>query len=392
MGLQDDHRVFDDVTGTPADTAFAPARRCTRAEVEADVAALVRTDLFQAVLDATGSSVLVLNRERQILVGNAVLLRSFGVSDSCAVRGMRPGEAFGCIHAWKNPGGCGTAEECSVCGAVLAVLESQRTRACVERECLLTIRRDGRLEARELHVRASQLVIGGRDYTVVGLRDIGDERRRAALERVFLHDISNTVGALVNLSQVLAAGAPRELDEATRRLARLTHRLRREIEDQRTLVQAENGTLEVVRTPVRPESVLAAAADLLAEHPAARDRTIAIEDGRAAELVVTDESLLLRIVVNMMTNALEATPPGGAVRAWAEPAFGSCALSVWNACHIEPRDTLQIFKRSFSTKPGRGRGLGTFSMKLFGERYLGGVVDFTTDPGAGTTFTIRLPA
>ena len=57
-----------------------------------------------------------------------------------------------------------------------------------------------------------------------------------------------------------------------------------------------------------------------------------------------------------------------------------------------PREVqARIFQRSFSTKAQRGRGLGTYSMKLFGERYLGGEVSFTSTPEAGTEFAIVLP-
>jgi len=51
----------------------------------------------------------------------------------------------------------------------------------------------------------------------------------------------------------------------------------------------------------------------------------------------------------------------------------------------------QVFQRSFSTKAKSGRGIGTHSMKLLGERYLGGRVEFLSDEAAGTTFSITLP-
>ena len=50
---------------------------------------------------------------------------------------------------------------------------------------------------------------------------------------------------------------------------------------------------------------------------------------------------------------------------------------------------LQIFQRSFSTKCEPGRGLGTYSMKLLGERFMGGVVDFTSRAPEGTTFRLH---
>ena len=51
----------------------------------------------------------------------------------------------------------------------------------------------------------------------------------------------------------------------------------------------------------------------------------------------------------------------------------------------------QIFQRSFSTKEGQGRGVGTYSIRLFTERYLGGQVTFESRAPEGTTFTVRVP-
>jgi sensor histidine kinase regulating citrate/malate metabolism len=50
---------------------------------------------------------------------------------------------------------------------------------------------------------------------------------------------------------------------------------------------------------------------------------------------------------------------------------------------------MQLFQRSFSTK-GTGRGIGTYSMKLFGEKYLEGRVDFESTRENGTTFFIEI--
>ncbi len=66
------------------------------------------------------------------------------------------------------------------------------------------------------------------------------------------------------------------------------------------------------------------------------------------------------------------------------------AFSVHNPSFMPRSVQLQVFQRSFSTK-GEGRGLGTYSMKLLSERYLGGRVDFTTSPDGGTTFIATFP-
>lgn len=51
---------------------------------------------------------------------------------------------------------------------------------------------------------------------------------------------------------------------------------------------------------------------------------------------------------------------------------------------------LQLFQRSFSTK-GLGRGIGTYSVKLLTEKYLGGKVYFKSNEDEGTTFYVELP-
>jgi signal transduction histidine kinase len=59
---------------------------------------------------------------------------------------------------------------------------------------------------------------------------------------------------------------------------------------------------------------------------------------------------------------------------------------------MAPEVQARIFQRSFSTKAQRGRGLGTYSMKLLGERYLGGAVSFVSAAGTGTVFSVTLPS
>jgi sensor histidine kinase regulating citrate/malate metabolism len=52
---------------------------------------------------------------------------------------------------------------------------------------------------------------------------------------------------------------------------------------------------------------------------------------------------------------------------------------------------LQIFQRSFSTKGENGRGIGAYSVKLFGEGYLKGKVAFSSSDPEGTVFSLSLP-
>jgi sensor histidine kinase regulating citrate/malate metabolism len=68
------------------------------------------------------------------------------------------------------------------------------------------------------------------------------------------------------------------------------------------------------------------------------------------------------------------------------------AVEFWvhNDGVIPKREQFQIFQRSFSTK-GEGRGIGTYSVRMFTETYLGGEVTFVSSKYDGTTFSVWLP-
>ena len=110
-----------------------------------------------------------------------------------------------------------------------------------------------------------------------------------------------------------------------------------------------------------------------------------------APIIQTDPQLLKRVIGNMLKNAIEASLPGQSITLSCEQLDGNVSIDVHNPSVIPQDVRLQIFNRYFSTKKGPGHGIGTYSMKLLGEKYLNGCVWFTSTPEAGTTFTITLP-
>ena len=93
----------------------------------------------------------------------------------------------------------------------------------------------------------------------------------------------------------------------------------------------------------------------------------------------------------MLVNAFEATEKNGEVRFWVEKDAGLITFYVWNEGVIPKDVALRVFQPHFSTRKGKGRGFGAFSMKLLGEEFLSGKVDFTSTKGEGTTFRFSLP-
>jgi sensor histidine kinase regulating citrate/malate metabolism len=130
---------------------------------------------------------------------------------------------------------------------------------------------------------------------------------------------------------------------------------------------------------------------LFANHPAAHDKTLNMISKNPTQSINIDMSLLLRILSNMVINALEATEKNGEIKMWTEHGDNHMGFLVWNDQNIPEDIALRVFQRNFSTKSQEGRGIGTFSMKLFGEKFLGGKVSFTSSEAAGTIFRFQYP-
>ncbi len=369
---------------------FSP-ERASHAELEGDLRTVSQSPIVSALLEAVDAGLLVLNREGQILATNRAPVLANLRHDERRAIGLRPGEFFLCPRA--KPLGCGAGEHCLACGTLQAVTQSQTDGHTVERECLLTSGQGRDAKALEMKVRATQVEIEGKPFTVVSLRDISHEKRRQALERVFFHDILNTLSALSNWTHLLKQAEGERLERAHDRVRRLVTQLEREIQVQRALLDAEHGKLHPRHVSVTPTMLMAEMRAMFAEGQAALGRTFIVEDACAGIELETDPVLLGRVLINMLKNAFEATPAGGRVRLWCEAESDRQGLSfhVNNPGVIPPEVAAHIFQRSFTTKGDAGRGLGTYSMKLLGERYLGGTVGFTSHAEQGTTFSIRLP-
>jgi signal transduction histidine kinase len=367
-------------------TPLPDARRADRARLQREIELVSQSPIVTAVLETSDSILLVLNPERQIVAFNS-RVPDLERSD---LRGLRPGEAFGCVNA-SGPGGCGSSPACASCGALGAILACQGRRRPVEAECSLRSETRGGKD-HEFNARAAPVTIEDVTFTVLSLRDISAERRRQVLEQVFFHDVLNTVAGLRSWSTLLGR-ARTDPGRAAERIELLSRRIEREIKHHRALMEAEHGTLAPEWAPVEARAVLDDLRAVFSEHPAASDRRLELELAAPDLGLVTDRALLGRILVNGVCNALEASPPGAEVRVRAEPAdAGGVRFLVRNAA-VMPEDVqARVFQRSFSTKAARGRGLGTYGMKLFGERCLGGQVSFVSSAEVGTVFTVWLPA
>jgi signal transduction histidine kinase len=102
---------------------------------------------------------------------------------------------------------------------------------------------------------------------------------------------------------------------------------------------------------------------------------------------------LVQVFVNLVTNAAQALPPeGGTVRLALEAQGEEVVARISDDGQgMPPEVQARIFEPFFSTKEGgRGVGLGLSIVQGIVTRH-GGTIEVASEPGRGTTFTVRLP-
>ncbi|OGR98122.1 MAG: hypothetical protein A2V88_06135 [Elusimicrobia bacterium RBG_16_66_12] len=370
----------------PLPTKFLPAERATDEEVRRQHREIAALPLVHGFLDAMPNIVLMLNDHRQIVYANKAALDALGVGLD-ALLGKRTGEALHCVHAHEESD-CGTSEFCTACGAANAVACALRGKP-ESLEC--RIQGEAPNQDLDLRIWATPFRHEGLSFTVFAAADISHEKRRRVLERIFFHDVLNTAGGVRTLAELMAESSPAEFLNLTKLLNRCSERLIDEILSQRDLAAAESGDFRLHLTGGSLQAFLETVVGLCAAHETAKERKIVLAPGVPADSIVTDQSLLMRVVGNMIKNALEAEPVGGVIGVGAEKIEGGrFAIWVRNPAVMPRKVQLQIFQRSFSTK-GEGRGLGTYSIKLLTERFLGGKASFASQEGAGTEFRVTIP-
>lgn len=370
------------------ETYFAPAQRESREEVLYEYGALSDNLVFKEVIDTMPQIFMVLNDCRQIVYGNRAVLEFLNTVPE-AVLGKRPGEALSCVQGLSAKNGCGTGEACAKCGAVDAILRSQKGEEVLN-ECRIRVKGG---EAFNLQVWTYPMYVQGKDYVIMIATDISDAKRRQSLERIFFHDVLNTAGGIYGYLKKMSVESSVQMDKSRKTvetLCSLTSRLIDEIKCQKQILAAEQNQLAIHPDIVDSVEIIGEVMELYRNHEVCIDKTIAIHDDSERVRFKSDGILLHRILGNMVKNALEASHPGDTVTVQCWLTDEKVNFSVHNPTFIPHDAQLQIFQRSFSTK-GEGRGLGTYSMKLLSKRYLKGDVTFITAEKGGTVFTASYP-
>jgi PAS domain S-box-containing protein len=251
--------------------------------------------------------------------------------------------------------------------------------------------------------------------TDITARKIAEDQSRRALEAAetanrakseFLanmsHELRTPLNAIIGFSEMMKnesfgpLGSPK-YNEYTDDIFTSGHHLLGLINDILDLSKAEAGKMELYEEEIDPAGATLSCLNMIKDQARKQGVELVPEIVRDNIRLRADQKMFRQIVINILTNAIKFTPPGGKiwVKAWAQPTSGYVLQIVDTGIGIEPGDIpkmLQPFTQGESAANRRhhGTGLGLPLTKRLIELH-GGILDIQSQPGEGTTVTIRFP-
>jgi len=114
-------------------------------------------------------------------------------------------------------------------------------------------------------------------------------------------------------------------------------------------------------------------------------------EGNGATAMRGDPDMLKQVILNLVTNALDAMKEGGHLRLHVDRIDNAVTLEVADdGPGIPPELRNKVFQLYFTTKP-KGSGIG-LAMTYRAVQLHNGTIDFTSEDGRGTTFRLQFPA
>lgn len=249
-----------------------------------------------------------------------------------------------------------------------------------------------------LSVRVARL---GARYILLLAEDRTESYRLEEVRRDFVanisHELKTPIGAIGLLAEALqtASDEPEQVKRFAKRLTKESERLGRLTQEiiELSRLQATDALTHPSRVEV--DRVVATAIDQ--NRVGAEARGIAlVSGGDAGAEVYGDEALLVTALHNLIANAIQYSPDGSRVGIGVRDADGIVEIAVTDQGVGIPDDELdRVFERFFRSDPARSRhtggsGLGLAIVKHVVQNH-GGDIRVWSQPGRGSTFTIRLP-
>lgn len=294
----------------------------------------------------------------------------------------------------------------------LGLVRDERVVHAAMRDMVDGVRRDGVIRDEELDVPRGPVGPGrlmlqvrvaqvSPTHLLLLAEDLTQARRLEAIRRDFVvnvsHELKTPVGALSLLAETVqdAADDPEAVRRFSGRMqaeaARLSALVHEIIELSRLQVA---GALEDVAT-VCVDDVVAEAVDRARTGADAKQIRLATGGDTDVE-VFGDHNLLVTAVRNLLDNAVAYSPEGTQVSVGVKHRGDLVEIAVVDeGVGIAADDQERVFERFYRVDPARSRDTGGTGLGLSIVKHVaadhGGDVSVWSQPGRGSTFTLRLP-
>ena len=240
--------------------------------------------------------------------------------------------------------------------------------------------------------------------TVVVFHDITELEKLEALQREFVanvsHELKTPLTTVKSYVETLLDGAAEEPDVRERFLRVVeseTDRMARLVKDLLHLSQLDQGS---VSWDIQPYELPALVDECVARLAVQIDRkklVISRVYAASAPLAMIDRDKLQQVLLNLLANAVEFTPPGGLITAEVKPAGAMVRIEVRDTgIGIPTEDLPRIFERFYRVDKARSRMLGGTGLGLAIARQivelLGGAISIDSELGKGTEVVFTVPA
>jgi len=260
----------------------------------------------------------------------------------------------------------------------------------------LSVTRD---TTRTLVARVAPVVTTGRGAVLV-LHDITELRKADLVRRDFVANVSHELRTPLTAIKGYAEALLDDADDADARekfldiIHRHATRMERLVKDLLRLARLDAGQEAVELVPCDVDGLLRGIANDFEALAAQKQQSIAARVAPEATTIVTDAAKLHDIARNLIENAVNYTPDGGAIEVQAAVANGQFQLTVADTGRgIAPDDLGRVFERFYRvdksrTTPGTGLGLSIVKHLV---HVLDGEVTASNQSGGGALFTVTLP-
>lgn len=255
-----------------------------------------------------------------------------------------------------------------------------------------------RIEAGDYSARVpvrgpSELRSLARAFNAMSSRLEAEEARRRSVLADMAHELRTPLTIIRGQAEAVIDGVYPATAEQMAPIVAATQTLEGLVADLRTLALADAGSLRLAREPV---DVAVLVHDSLDAFRAAADAAgITMTADIASDVPVSDgdPARLRSVLSNLLTNALRHTPPHGTIVVTAGAAAdGMVRLTVHDDGEgIAPDLLPRVFDRFVKAPASNGSGLGLAIVRDIVEAH-GGAAAVQSEPGRGTTVTLRLPS